>query len=234
MQSDLAIDWSTLIKIPWIILSYTYTSRINVAANSPIFEPKIIVKESVTAAKSVRFITIDNFSAHFPHFARHSPRRRPPLSSWSRNDRGQTRSRVQIQSASFSSPPRPCRRHVLAITWLDHESWNPLSRGDLSDRVLLSLLRYVFSSLSLSFFLPRSVRDVCACVCVFAPRNLLILFGGNYSRARIYCREDNLQIILQLFPLFTLRLLCSKSAFRSSFRNAFVENVDWFYSKEID
>lgn len=46
-------------------------------------------------------------------------------------------------SGSFSSPPSPLSRRAcdLAITWLDHESWNPLSRGgDSSDRVPLFLL----------------------------------------------------------------------------------------------
>jgi len=51
-------------------------------------------------------------------------------------------------SGSFSSPPSPLSRWAcdLAITWLDHESWNPLSRGgDSSDRVPLFLLLSLLS-----------------------------------------------------------------------------------------
>jgi len=85
------------------------------------------------------------FLLGFPRIiSRRDARIRSFLASRSRNDRGQTRSRVQIQCVwILFVPPSPLSRRVcdLAITWLDHESWNPLSRGgDSSDRVPLFLL----------------------------------------------------------------------------------------------
>lgn len=73
-------------------------------------------------------------------------------------------------SGSFSSPPSPLSRRAydLAITWLDHESWNPLSRGgDSSNRVPLFLL--------LSLPLSRYPVSRCSLQTYFT----LISFWGN-------------------------------------------------------